>query len=223
MVTLRIQRLAVLLAVLAAGCASSSKVDVREPTSAAPAASAAQAGAGGSVYNESLYRPLFEDRRARRVGDIVLVTINERLSARRKANSSTSRTGSTSVDVPIVQGLPGKSFRGAQLSAQSDNKFDGGGETSSDNVFSGTITTTVIEVLPNGNLVVAGEKRLGVNRNAETLKFSGVVNPLTLGPANTVASTQLADVRLDYKGSGIIDEAQTQGWLARIFNWILPF
>ncbi|MDH4191195.1 MAG: flagellar basal body L-ring protein FlgH [Betaproteobacteria bacterium] len=215
---------AIAVVLFTAGCVLDPKIEVREPTSVVPQASVAQAPSGGAVYNESRYRSLFEDRRARQVGDIVYVTISEKLSASRKASSTTSRSGDTSIDMPGIRGAFGKNFNGAQFAASTGNKFDGKGETSSDNVFSGTITTTVIEVLPNGNLVLAGEKRLGVNRNAETLRFSGVLNPASLaGASGGVSSDQLADLRLEYKGGGITDEAQNQGWLARLFQLVSPF
>jgi flagellar L-ring protein precursor FlgH len=122
-----------------------------------------------------------------------------------------------------VKGLPGKSFQGATLDASGSNTFEGKGATAADNLFTGTITVTVVEVLLNGNLVVSGEKQIGITHNSETLRFSGVVNPVTILAGNTVASTQVADARIDYRGSGYIDEAQAMGFLERFFLTILPF
>jgi flagellar L-ring protein precursor FlgH len=104
----------------------------------------------------------------------------------------------------------------------SDNSFEGKGATGTDNEFNGTITVTVIEVLPNGNLLVSGEKQVGINQNVETLRFSGVVNPATVLPGNLVSSTQIADARLEVRGRGDIDRAQTTGWLTRFFLSFLP-
>jgi flagellar L-ring protein precursor FlgH len=210
-------------AAAAAGCTISRQVGVREPTSAAPQPQAAAAPAAGSLFSDGAYRPLFEDRRARQVGDTIVVLINEKLSASQKSQSSAARSGGVSLDVPIVKGMPGKSFQGASVGADSSNKFEGKGETSNDNAFTGTITATVIEVLGNGNLVISGEKRLGINHNSETLKFSGVVSPAHITGSNTVVSTQVADARLLYSGQGYIDEAQNMGWLARFFLTISPF
>jgi flagellar L-ring protein FlgH len=78
-------------------------------------------------------------------------------------------------------------------------------------------------VLNNGNLLVSGEKQVGINQGAEFVRFSGIVNPTTITAANSVSSTKVADARIEYKGSGYIDEAQTMGWLGRIFMSILPF
>ena len=81
----------------------------------------------------------------------------------------------------------------------------------------------VIEVLSNGNLLVSGEKQVSISQGTEYIRFSGVVNPATINAANAVSSTKVADARIEYKGSGYIDEAQTMGWLARFFQTVSPF
>lgn len=115
-----------------------------------------------------------------------------------------------------------KRFDRLRADGSSDNSFEGKGATGTDNEFNGTITVTVIEVLPNGNLLVSGEKQVGINQNVETLRFSGVVNPATVLPGNLVSSTQIADARLEVRGRGDIDRAQTTGWLTRFFLSFLP-
>ena len=112
---------------------------------------------------------------------------------------------------------------GAQLGANSETQFAGKGETSNLNVFQGTITTTVVETLANGNLVVSGERQIGLNHNAEIIRFSGVVTPAAIRQGNTVISTEVADVRLEYFGRGYIDQAQAMPWLQRFFLSVLPF
>jgi len=209
-----------------AGCVTEGQVAVREPTSARPAtvAQAVARPANGAIFQAGGYQPMFEDRRARNVGDTLTVAINEKISASRNADSSAQRTGSTNYSVPtLAKIIGGNPFVGGSIEASSDNKFEGKGATSSDNAFTGTITVTVVEVLPNGNLVVSGEKQIGINRNSETVRLSGVVNPVNIVSGNTVSSTQIADARLDYRGKGYIDEAQTMGFLARFFLSVLPF
>ena len=144
-------------------------------------------------------------------------------NASKKSNSNASRNGSTSLSAPTILGLPGKSFQGAKLDASSANTFDGKGESTSNNDFTGTITVTVIEVLANGNLRVSGEKQVGINQGSEFIRFSGVVNPITIVNSNTVSSVQVADARLEYRANGYVDEAQTMGWLSRFFLSVLPF
>jgi flagellar L-ring protein precursor FlgH len=176
----------------------------------------------GGIYNSATYRPMFEDIRARQVGDIITIALNEKSSASRKASSTTGRTGSASVGVGDMLKLPLKSLQGMKFDGSSDQKFDGKGETASEALLQGTITATVVQVLPNGNLVVAGEKQIGVNSNVERLRVTGVVHPSTIVAGNTVSSTQVADARIEVSGSGILDETQTMGWAQRIFMSVLP-
>lgn len=169
------------------------------------------------------YTPLFEDRRARGLGDTIIVTLNEKTNASKKTGSNAQRDGGIELSVPSFLGLPFKSvFQDLDLEAKSSNKFDGKGESSSNNNFTGTITVTVIDVLPNGNLLVSGEKQVGINQGHEFIRLSGVINPINI-MRNTVSSVQVADARIEYRGSGYLDEAQTMGWLSRFFMTISPF
>ena len=122
-----------------------------------------------------------------------------------------------------LEKLPLKTLQGITVEGSGSTSFEGKGDTAADNAFTGTITVTVIEELLNGNLVVSGEKQIGINRNSETIRLSGVVNPTTILAGNTVSSTQIADARIEYRGSGAIDSAQAMGWLARFFLSVLPF
>lgn len=208
-----------------AGCVSGGQVQMHTPMTARPQPAPAPAKAvDGAIFAANgPYRPLFEDRRARFVGDTIVVTINERISANRQSRSSADRTASTSLSIPLIKGLPGKSLQGAGVSGDSNTAFEGKGESSNSNVFTGTITTTVVEVLVNGNLIVAGDKQIGLNHNSEFIRFSGVVTPASIQNGNTVSSTQVADVRLEYLGRGYIDQAQAMPWLQRVFLSVLPF
>jgi flagellar L-ring protein FlgH len=198
-------------------------VEVREPLSAHPIVATVPPAVNGAIFQEASYQPLFQDRRARRVGDTLTVQINEKVMATKNSSSTSKRKGDTKFAVPEIQGLPGKGLQGASVLATSSNEFEGGGTSGNDNTFTGTITLTVLEVLPNGNLVVSGEKQLGINQGSEFVRVSGVVNPINILPGNIVLSTLLADARLEYRGTGYIDEAQNMGWLARVFQVILPF
>lgn len=226
--------LAALLPLLLSGCFTvTPKVEVREPTTFRPAptspamqagAAAPQASASGAIFQTATYRGLFEDRRARLPGDVLTVQIQEKHSAKSSSNSSLDRSGKVDAKVGLLPFVPSTSTRLDRLQAKgsSDNTFEGKGATNTDNEFTGVITVTVIEVLPNGNLVVSGEKQVGINQNVETLRFSGVVNPVTVLPGNVVSSTQVADARLEVRGRGDIDRAQTTGWLSRFFLSFLP-
>ncbi len=210
---------------LLAGCGSDPlrKVEVQQPLTARPAERTAPPAANGGIFQTAGYRPLFEDRRPRAIGDTLTININEKLQASKQASSSANRAGSVDFSVKAVNGLPIKGLKDAALKAESASDFAGKGDSSANNVFTGAITVTVIDVLPNGNLVVSGEKQIGINQGSEFIRLSGVVNPSTIVIGNFVSSTQVADARLEYRGTGYVDEAQTMGWLQRVFLSVLPF
>lgn len=213
----------VLLMPLAACITTTPSTSVHQPMSVRPPMQADPAQANGAIFRTGYSSPLFEDRRARNVGDTLTVNIVENTSADKKSNTTTNRSSDNNFNVTNVSGLPGKSFLGAGLAANSDFKFSGDGETASNNVFTGTITVTVIEVYPNGNLLVSGEKQVGINHASEFIRLSGVVNPVYLTPTNSVNSVQIADARIEYRGNGQIENAQQMGWLSRFFMNVLPF
>lgn len=177
----------------------------------------------GAIFNVASARPLFEDRRARFIGDTLIINIQEKVQASKKSENKTTRSHEVDASVPTIVGLPFKGAQGTVLSASSSNDFNGKGENTSSNNFTGTLTVTVIEVYPNGNLLVSGEKQIGLKEGEEFIRFSGVVNPNTITAANTVVSTQVADARIEYKANGFIDSAQVMGWLGRFFLSFMPF
>jgi flagellar L-ring protein precursor FlgH len=178
----------------------------------------------GAIYSATQSGSLlFEDRRARNVGDTLTIIISEKTDASKRSNTNTERSSNNSFAVTALRHLPGKSFLNSELAATSDFSFDGKGESASNNAFIGTITVTVNEVLANGNLVVSGEKQVGINQGSEFIRLSGIVNPIHLTAANTVQSTVIADARIEYRGSGAVADNQQTGWLARFFLNVLPF
>ena len=217
-------RLFLLLWVLLLGaCTTVPPTNVHQPMTARPSPRQETVSATGSIYQAGVSRTLFEDRRARYVGDTMTITIAETTSASTKSSTSATRATSISADVPTIVGMPGKSLQGMALSASSANSLDGKGSAAANNVFTGTITVTVIEVLPNGNLLVSGEKQVSIGAGTEYIRLSGIVNPFFINAANTISSAQVADARIEYKESGVISEAQVMGWLARFFLTFLPF
>ena len=201
---------------------TTTEVDIVTPTSIRPVAQAAPAVNNGSIFQTRQYRPLFEDHRARLVGDTLTVQIAEKLSASSTTTSSVSKTGSAEAGVSALPFLPPALLGKLGVGANSANKFDGKGGTVNTNDFTGVITATVVEVLPNGHLIVAGEKQIGVNQNVDVLRFSGQVDPRAIQPGNTVVSAQIANVRVDQRGRGQQGDAQQIGWLSRFFLSVLP-
>jgi len=200
-------------------------VDFAEPTKM-PAIVAPPVGsqtASGSLFNKVSYRPSFEDVRARAVGDTVTIQIVERVTASQVSSSTANRTTSSSAAVSAFPVIPVGELAKLAVGTSSASDFSGDGATQSANTFTGSITATVAEVLPNGHLVVKGEKQIGVNQNVDVLRFSGTVDPRVLQPGSIVNSTQVANARIESKGRGAQAEAQTVGWLTRFFFSFLPF
>lgn len=214
-----------LLAMVAAlaGCITTvPPTAIHQPMTARPEHRSMESQRTGAIYSVASARPLFEDRRARFVGDIITINVVEKVQASKKSGTTAERSNSLEAGVPTLMGVPFKGVTGLNVEASSSNKFGGKGENSSTADFTSTITVTVIEVLPNGNLLVSGEKQIGVKEGEEFVRFSGVVNPATVTTANTVQSSQVADARIEYKANGFLDSAQVMGWLGRFFLSFLP-
>jgi len=182
----------------------------------------AQVPVTGSIYQAAAYRPLFEDHRARLVGDTLTIQIVEKISASQSANSTVDKTGDLSAGISALPGVKLSHLAGANATASSSNTFEGKGATTSSNDFTGTITSTVVGVLPNGHLLVAGEKQIGVNQHVDVLRFTGQVDPRAIQPGNVVPSAQVANVRVEKRGRGAMADAQGTGWLARFFLSLWP-
>jgi len=181
--------------------------------------------ATGGLFQKTSYRPAFEDSRARAVGDVITIQIVEKVTASQVSKSTANRTTSGSASVsafPLISDVDLAKLS-AGVGTKSANDFSGKGGTESANTFYGTITATVIDVLPNGHLVVAGDKQIGVNQNVDMMRFSGTIDPRLIQPGNLVNSTQVANARMESKGRGAQAEAQTVGWLTRFFFSFLPF
>jgi flagellar L-ring protein precursor FlgH len=175
----------------------------------------------GAIFQAAAYRPLFEDHRARLPGDTLMVQIVEKVSASQKSNSSIDKNGEVSAGVTALPLLSAKALARASAAGTGSNTFSGKGATESSNDFSGTITAIVTGVLPNGHLLISGEKQIGVNASVDVLRFSGQVDPRAI-QANSVQSGQVANVRVEHRGKGQQADAQVMGWLGRFFMSVLP-
>jgi len=216
--------LLLLAAIVAAGCSTVPPTNVHQPMTARPELQARPEPVDGAIFQDGTARLLlFSDRRARFVGDTIMVTIEERLQASNTTSSGASREGAISARVPTISGVPGRTFQGLGIDASSSNTHAGSGGASTNNILTGSVAVTVIEVYPNGNLLVSGEKQVAIGQNTEYIRFSGVVNPTNVTAGNTVSSTRVADARIEFRGSGYISEAQRMAWLARLFLTFLPF
>lgn len=216
--------LLLLLSLLAAGCSTVPPTNVHQPMSVRPTQQSRPAPADGAIFQDGTARLLlFADRRARFVGDTIMIAIEERLQASNTTSSTASREGEVTAAIPSIAGIIGKTFQGLDVRGSSSNSHSGSGGASTNNILTGNIAVTVIEVFPNGNLLVSGEKQVSIGTNTEYIRFSGVVNPESVTAANTVSSTRVADARIEFRGSGYISEAQRMAWLGRLFLTFLPF
>jgi flagellar L-ring protein precursor FlgH len=220
--------LLVLAALAAAGCQSidAYRVPPVQFEGALPAVVAAPpraAPAPGAIYSAAAYRPLFEDHRARLPGDTLTVNIVERITASQSSTSTVEKAGVLDAGVTALPGVdPAKWLGRATANGNSTSTFEGTGETQSRNDFTGSVTAVVTGVLPNGHLLISGEKQIGVNANLDVLRFSGQVDPRVIQPGNTVPSSQIANVRLEQRSRGQQGDAQVMGWLARFFLSVMP-
>lgn len=219
---------AVLLLVVA-GCAMVPHPKIVEgPLTATPepARQDAYAEPDGSIYRAGRAGsfPLFEDRRPRNIGDIVTVMIEEKTNASKQVATATNRNSGMDIGITAAPDwMPGSLSAGEQFTAAGQNDMDGRGSSSANNIFTGQITTTVIDVLANGNLRIAGEKAIAINQGSEHIRFSGIVDPRSITGTNTVSSTRVSDARIEFRSKGVMDEVQHMGWLQRIFLNLAPF
>jgi len=213
------------LGALLAGCETMQpKVEVApaQPIRYVQAEAPAAVPSGG-LFRAATYRPGFEDPRARLPGDLVTIQITERVTASQSTTAKIDRSADVSAGITALPLLKGSTLGKLDVGAQSSNSFSGDGKNAANNTFSGTITATVQEVLPNGHLLVVGEKQTGVNANVDVMRFSGTIDPRHIRPGNVVASTQVANARIESVSRGAQGEAMSIGWLARFFLSVLPF
>jgi len=208
-----------------AGCSAVTPSSiVSQPTTARATSSMTLAPNNGSIFQASNFRPMFEDARARAIGDVLTILISEKTSADKNNLGSADRKGSVDAKGGQLSVLPASA--GSKLftlqgggSSKYESKDTGGASYN----FVSTMTATVIEVMPNGNLVVSGEKQIGLDQGTEFVRFSGVVPPMSIGPGNTVPSAQVADARIEYRTNSQVDKAQLAGMMNRLFLSVLPF
>ena len=183
----------------------------------------------GSLWSEGT-PGLFEDTRARRRGDVVTVLIGESADASDEAATNASQQSSWSAGI--------SSFFSAMQRLQQDNPnldpsklidamrasdFSGSGATSRKGKLRATLATRVKKVLPNGDLYVEGHKVLMINSEESHFYLSGVARPVDINTENTIASSVLADVQIEYTGRGAISDKQEPGWFTRALDWLWPF
>ncbi|MGF1680424.1 flagellar basal body L-ring protein FlgH [Photobacterium minamisatsumaniensis] len=177
------------------------------------------ATATGSLFSTTHVQDLYDDTKPRGLGDIVTVMLEEKTQAKKSASSDSDKKTDMSMD-PLMLGGQEVNIGSRDLSYEVSNANKFAGSTSADqsNSLTGSITVEVIEVLPNGNLLIRGERWLTLNTGDEYIRLSGTIRPDDITQENTIPSIRIANARIQYSGTGERQDTQEQGWLARFFN-----
>lgn len=219
------------LALLGAGCAPASYPDSTIPPPSASVEVPAPAGPAspGSLWSQG-QGSLVTDIKARNIGDILTVAIFERASASKEATTSTGRDSSMKAGMSRIFGLEKEIGDinsaidpSAMVDVSYENDFEGSGTTTRKEDLVATLTTSVTEVLPNGNLRIAGGKTVTVNNENQIIHLTGIVRPSDISGTNVVDSKYVLDARIAYTGKGVISDKQKQGWLVRALDNVWPF
>lgn len=200
----------------------------RDPAFAAvePAAIQAPSQNNGAIYQAGYDMRLFEDNKARRVGDILTIRLDESTQAKKKSGLDSNKNNDITVSAPTLWGVASSTIFGhdVETNIKAEKKFSGDGQSNQSNSLTGDITVTVTEVLPNGNLKIRGEKRMTLNQGDEYIRLSGIVRPVDISSGNIISSDKVADATIMYTGNGAMADASKMGWLSRIlFSPWFPF
>jgi flagellar L-ring protein precursor FlgH len=181
-------------------------------------------GGNGAIFQPTAAGLLLGDVKARRVGDVLTVRLNERTQASKSNSTDASKSSAIETAAPTLLG--GTVTRNGEAllanSVETSQEFNGRGASSQSNRLDGSLTVTVTEVLPNGNLRVAGEKWLTLNQGEEFIRVEGIVRTTDISTDNSISSLEIADARITYSGRGTLQDANRPGFLTRLFLRFWP-
>ena len=234
--------LVALALMVVSGCAPAVREVSRSPAASPPSLRTLEPvsspAAEGSLYTSERGAGLFSDFRARHVGDVVTVLLEEDLKGAKDVKTQTQRKSEMKMGLTGLFGLEWAKrleprYVNSPANATVDptdavggstsSKFDGSGKTSRDASLKGTVTARVIDVLPGGNILIRGSRELRINNETQYLVLTGVVRSRDLGPDNTISSTRIADARIEYSGGGVLSEKQSPAWFARLLGLMAVF
>lgn len=190
------------------------------------------------LWSDTAFRNLFQDLRAYKVGDLVTVNIVETSQATKSASTQTNRQSSMDAGIDNLMGWEGRmknltSFGKSDVRNAYDNTsvfkgsmgsdFRGSGSTARNDTMTASLTARVIEVKPNGNLLIQGTRQIRVNNETQVIVLSGLIRPVDISPDNTVLSSYIGDARIEYAGTGALSDKQRPGWLTRAVDFVWPF
>lgn len=207
-----------LLALLLAGCESPAMLVKKDDAAFAPPEDIVMPSTqvlGGGLYNPGYNWSLVQDRRAYRVGDILTVKLDESTQSSKQARTNFGKKNDVSLGIPEAFG-----HAVDKLSATVSGKrsFNGSATSQQQNSLRGAITVAIYKVLPNGVLAIRGEKWLTLNQGDEYMRVTGLVRAEDIEHDNSVSSQRIANARISYAGRGALSDANSAGWLTRLFN-----
>ena len=214
------------IAALLAGCLQSAPKRDPEYSPVQPIEPPPMPMNDGAIYHAGYARAWVETPRARHVGDLLTIRLVEKTDAQKKSSSSVKKGNDQRISLPVVAGktYPTSAVGEPLIGLSSETDFSGEGDAAQGNKLTGEVTVTVVQVLSNGNLVVRGEKRIGINQGNEYVRISGIVRPEDIDPLNIVPSNKVGDATFQYVGEGQVADAAVMGWLSRFFiSALWPF
>jgi flagellar L-ring protein precursor FlgH len=212
------------------GCSNNLYMKADNPVMPAPQEIVKKPQPGTIWAGENTNNSLFADRRARRINDIITITVSESAVGGNNATTDTSRDTSTTAGISSLLGLEqsimernSKIGSSINLGGTSSNSLKGTGATSRDGSLTATLSARVMDVLDNGNFVIEGRRQLTINAEDQYLILTGIIRPDDIASDNTIASSYIADAKIVYTGKGVVDDKMRPGWLTRVVDWVWPF
>ncbi|MDX2371022.1 MAG: flagellar basal body L-ring protein FlgH [Colwellia sp.] len=174
----------------------------------------------GSLFKENYVNNIYSDSKAHRIGDIISVILSESTQAKKNSKTELKKESNTALDPVIGLGGAPVTLNGqtVQFGINQNSKFKGDAKADQGNSLSGDISVHVLRVLPNGNLMIRGEKWITLNNGDEYIRLTGVIRAKDINSNNTILSTKIANARIQYAGTGSFADVNEQGWLTKFFN-----
>jgi flagellar L-ring protein precursor FlgH len=174
----------------------------------------------GSLFKENYVNNIYSDSKAHRIGDIISVILSESTQANKNAKTELKKENSSALDPITALGGTPVTLNGqtVQFGLNQNSSFKGDAKADQGNSLSGDISVHVLRVLPNGNLMIRGEKWITLNNGDEYIRLTGVIRAKDINSNNTILSTKIANARIQYAGTGSFADVNEQGWLTKFFN-----
>ena len=209
-----------LMLILMSGCSGIGKLSDPDYAATIPDMPEEKSTYDGGLFYSSSNLYIFEDIKATQIGDLLTVVLSEQTNASKSSSLEANKSSTIDLPNPTLFGKGDYTLNGREVlssSATASRDVEGEGELTQENSLTGNITVTVTEKLPNGYLVIKGEKLLTLNEGSEVVRIDGLVRPADIDSNNRIESEKIANARITYKGSGVVSDSSKAGWLAKLF------